>query len=1141
MKLTKSMIGCVLACAAGMQLHAAELTVTGSTLPVIQDVDVLVLGGGSGAVAAAVKASQEGAKTFLVAPRPYLGEDLAGKLRLNLEGQDFGNHPLLAQMFAGSGKVGSFYPYTYTTDAPAQKPHADPQGTGLCDGAWEDSATESVQYTKTVNITMDLGTPREIKTMQIYFFENAPDYNTEAFELEGGADGKTWTKISRTKDRGSFGTGDEVGAEISCDGTYRYLRLKAVMAAGAKRQLLGEVLVLPRQTAAQPVFSSQTRPLQIKKALDEALLAQGIGFLTGAVATEPVYDANGEIAGAVIANRSGRQIIKAKTVIDATERAIFTRQAGAEATPFPAGDYIFERVVIAGEAPAKDKRLSCHEIGASYQTKVAGIKAPTNMPTEIEGRMFVCQLKLPMKDASPQSFAEAEQMARDLTFTKTILEASDTLFLVPPDYIKSAAGPQSGVSASDVALTAFQPKGIKNLFVFGGMGDVDRKVAAQLMRVGSSLTLGDRIGVAAAQMAKARKALGAVTLKTKPGKGAPVLHGENKTGLASFLVTVTNEFVNEGSTRTLSVIGSCDVFVAGAGTGGGPAGIAAARQGAKTLVVDYLHQMGGVQTDGLIGVYYYGNRVGFTKEIDAGVQATGAVFVQAKAEWYRAENRKAGAEIWFGALVTGVIVEKNKVTGIVVVAPNGEYGIIQCKMAIDGTGNAELAAMAGEETEFITSQELALQGVGQTPKRLGNSYINTDIAFLDDTDAADLFYFALRSRFSMKGVKIWDQAQVINSRERRRMIGAFYMSPLDVVNNRTYPDVVVQTRSNFDSHGFTVHPQFFIEDPGHQAMMVNLPYRCLLPKTLDNLLVVGLGISAHRDAMPILRMQPDVQNQGYAVGVAAAMAIKAKVTARNVNMPKLQKHLIEKGVVPKDVLSMKDSFPLAPELFKTSIGTLTNNYTGLSILMTDYDQSYPLLKKALQDAQDDAGHLVYAHTLGIMGFDDGQDALIEKIKADSWDKGWNYRGMGQFNRSVSWMDSYIIALGRCKSKKAVPAIINRASELTVANEFSHFRAVALALEGIGDKAGAPVLAELLRKPEIGGHSLTYGKDIQAIPRYGNNEGDKERTRCLRELVLARALFRLGDVDGLGRKTLEAWAKDPRGAYAKHARLILEGK
>jgi hypothetical protein len=63
--------------------------------------------------------------------------------------------------------------------------------------------------------------------------------------------------------------------------------------------------------------------------------------------------------------------------------------------------------------------------------------------------------------------------------------------------------------------------------------------------------------------------------------------------------------------------------------------------------------------------------------------------------------------------------------------------------------------------------------------------------------------------------------------------------------------------------------------------------------------------------------------------------------------------------------------------------------------------------------------------------------------------------------------------------------------------------------------------------------------IPPIRNYSNREGDRERTLVLKELCLARAIFNLGDTpDGLGRRTLEAYAADPRRAYAAHARLVL---
>ena len=46
------------------------------------------------------------------------------------------------------------------------------------------------------------------------------------------------------------------------------------------------------------------------------------------------------------------------------------------------------------------------------------------------------------------------------------------------------------------------------------------------------------------------------------------------------------------------------------------------------------------------------------------------------------------------------------------------------------------------------------------------------------------------------------------------------------------------------------------------------------------------------------------------------------------------------------------------------------------------------------------------------------------------------------------------------------------------------------------------------------------------------------TTSLRELILARALYRCGDHNGLGKKTLGAYSNDFRGHYATHARAIL---
>ena len=590
--------------------------------------------------------------------------------------------------------------------------------------------------------------------------------------------------------------------------------------------------------------------------------------------------------------------------------------------------------------------------------------------------------------------------------------------------------------------------------------------------------------------------------------------------------------------QDLPVLASYDVVVAGGGTSGAPAGIAAARQGAKTLVLEFLDRLGGQTSEGGISHYYFGNCVGFTDEVNAGRDATGEVKYAAKGEWFRRALREAGGDVWLGSFAAGVETKDGRVTAVVAVLPDGTCGRVLCKTAIDATGNADLAASAGCETEFITADELCLQGAGLAPQTKTAGAWNSDIGFVNDADAEDLWFFGLRSRLSLPD-GMWDQAQIPGSRERRRLVGAFYITPSDIMLERTYHDTVYRAYSNFDTHGQTRSPQFFIEDPPHAPLYVNVPYRALLPKTLDGLLVAGLGMSAHRDAMPVIRMVADMQNQGYVAGVASAMAVASGVPVRAICVKTLQRRLAEKGVIPFETVGTADSFPPTDADFDRAVRTLPNGYEGLAVLMSDSARAIPRLKEAWRSADSPDAKLAYAHVLAMMGDCTGEKTLLAKLAAAAWDKGWNYRGMSQFMRSVSWTDSYAIALGRAHSAAARPLLDVKAAELAAGSAYSHFRALALAYEGIGDPAGVQALARLLLLPGVGGHALRADAEVPPVRNYSNKEGDRERTRVLKELCLARAVFNLGDTpDGLGRRTLEAYAADPRRAYAEHARLVL---
>jgi hypothetical protein len=209
------------------------------------------------------------------------------------------------------------------------------------------------------------------------------------------------------------------------------------------------------------------------------------------------------------------------------------------------------------------------------------------------------------------------------------------------------------------------------------------------------------------------------------------------------------------------------------------------------------------------------------------------------------------------------------------------------------------------------------------------------------------------------------------------------------------------------------------------------------------------------------------------------------------------------------------------------------------VLLTDPDLAKPILRARLAEAAQPAQKLIYSHILGMLEDPAGAAVLREAVRQASWDPGWAFRGMGQFGASLSRLDSYIVALGRTRAPDALPTLIEKAAQLTPASEFSHFRALALALECYGDKSAAKPLADLLRLPGMGGHALV---DIGAGQKEAPAQNDNlARDHELRELVLARALYRCGDFEGLGEKTLHQYAQSLHGHYARHAQAVLAGR
>ena len=884
-----------------------------------------------------------------------------------------------------------------------------------------------------------------------------------------------------------------------------------------------------RDTLGERIFGDggPVRPMHVKRTLDRALLDTGVRFLFGCFVTDVLRDADGQLAGIVMANRAGRQAVVAKVVIDATDRAMVADLAGATRRPFPAGEATFRRVVIGGRPNERE--------GGTVR------KLPFGWPgTKGPGEAFEVTLTLPMEDGTYASFAKAEQTARDLTFHPRQLDAAERLFHVPRDTVYCEAEPAGEwPGAERVDLAVFRPRGAGRLYVLGGCAALSHGAAEELLRPAELIRTGTRLGRAAAAEAGGLPEPSGVRVAGREAK--PAAPGDVRETLTGLRPTQRGLPTVPSPGRGVPVLGRYDVVVIGGGTCGAPAGIAAARHGAKTLVVEYQHSLGGVGTVGLIGKYWHGVRAGFTREVDAGVNQLGArVDVIGKAEWWRRELRQAGADVWFGALGCGAFVEDGRVRGAVVATPQGR-GVVLANVVIDATGNADVAAAAGAECAAAGASDISLQLAGLPAWNPGDSYVNTCYMFADDADMVDLRQLLVYAKDRFAGA--YDLGTLVDTRERRRVVGDFVLTPVDQLVGRTYPDTVCVHSSNYDMYGFPVHRLYVLAlPPKREVIRCWLPYRSLLPKGLEGLLVVGIGLSAGRDAMPIVRMQPDVQNLGFAAGTAAAMAAGSGCTLRELDVRALQRELVAIGNLPEDVLAHRDSLPLSDEEVEAAVEGDLGQLENLAIVLAHREAALPLLRKAYGGATAER-KLDCARVLAVLGDKTGVDTLVETLDTADWDRGQDIVTSGQSGANYSRVDMLILALGHSRDARAVGPICEKAAELDASSRLSHVRAVALALETLADRRAAPVLAGLLEKDGMTGHAITTL--AEARRRRGEEERGQGRTARLvnpavRELVLARALYLCGDREGLGERILRRYERDLQGPFARHAHAVLHG-
>ena len=136
-------------------------------------------------------------------------------------------------------------------------------------------------------------------------------------------------------------------------------------------------------------------------------------------------------------------------------------------------------------------------------------------------------------------------------------------------------------------------------------------------------------------------------------------------------------------------------------------------------------------------------------------------------------------------------------------------------------------------------------------------------------------------------------APAVGVRESRRIIGDYILTGDDILHGARFDDVIARGIYLIDYHNPTEVGKPSILHKLEQPY--DIPYRCLVPKGLQNLLVAGRCISGDSEALSSYRIQSHCMAMGEAAGRAAALAVKSGVTVRDIDIKKLQSNLKESG------------------------------------------------------------------------------------------------------------------------------------------------------------------------------------------------------------------------------------------------------
>lgn len=129
-------------------------------------------------------------------------------------------------------------------------------------------------------------------------------------------------------------------------------------------------------------------------------------------------------------------------------------------------------------------------------------------------------------------------------------------------------------------------------------------------------------------------------------------------------------------------------------------------------------------------------------------------------------------------------------------------------------------------------------------------------------------------------------------RETNQIRGLYTLTEEDIVSGTRFEDVVAQTNYEIDIHS----PDGGKTTDEREVDGYDIPYRCMVPETISNLLIAGRAILATHVAMSSMRVQATCFALDQAAGAAASIAIDSECDCKDVPMAELHEVLIKQNV-----------------------------------------------------------------------------------------------------------------------------------------------------------------------------------------------------------------------------------------------------